>query len=89
MSWRRILGSLVIAVHAIHLSGCSTVYTLSSGVHEPWSGTKLDLYILQSPDASFLRTTGAALDYPFSLVGDAVVLAFLQPGGVEPFLGPD
>jgi uncharacterized protein YceK len=81
-----VLGALLLSTW---LSGCSTIYTLSSGVREPWSGTKLDVYILNSTDASLVCAAGAAIDYPFSLFGDAIVLAFMRPASVEPFTGPD
>jgi uncharacterized protein YceK len=86
MRFPALLGGMLLSSW---LSGCSTVTTLAEGIREPWSGSHLDVYILSSHDASFPQVAAAALDYPFSLIADAVVLAFLRPGSLEPFEGPD
>ena len=79
MSRKNLLTVLGGCLLAFSLAGCSTVWTVASGVRKPWSGSTLDAYIVSSPEASTPEVIGAALDFPFSMVGDLTVMLFMQP----------
>lgn len=67
---------LAACLASIGLCGCGTTRATTSGIMEPFAGSKLDTYIFSSPDASTLESVGAAVDYPFSIVADTVLLVF-------------
>ena len=79
-----LLGCLLL----VWLSGCSTVWTVASGVRKPYSGTAIDTYIIGSADASTLESMCAFLDLPFSIVGDTLVVPFMSPQGIEQIVNP-
>lgn len=86
---RKILSALSGCLLGLLLSGCSTVWTVASGVREPYSGTKIDSFILSSRDASAGECLYAVVDFPFSLVGDAIFVVFTRPDGVQQLVSPD
>ena len=85
--------ALVLAITACLLapmvaSGCSTTWTVVSGIREPYSGTQLDTFIFNSPDASGWERLGAMIDFPFSLLGDVLLVFFMSPKGAEELIRP-
>jgi len=82
---QKILGLvLALSLLGLSLSGCSTTRALIGGnIREPYAGTKLNSFILHSPDSSRLERWGAILDFPFSLTIDLGVLLFMQASNAE------
>jgi uncharacterized protein YceK len=86
---------LAILPACILLGGCSTLLTINSG--EPYSGVKCDIVGIQKTfDTSspyyilphWAEGIFSAVDLPFSLVGDTVVLPYTllqrqKPHGIE------
>ena len=68
--------ALAASLTLLGLCGCATTKATTSGILEPFAGTKLDTYIFQSNDASTLEAIGAAVDYPFSIAADTLLLVF-------------
>ncbi len=64
---------------AISVAGCRTVQATANGIFKPYAGSGLDSYIVTHPQSSTMEKLGAAVDYPFSLGGDVLLLAFTIP----------
>jgi uncharacterized protein YceK len=65
------------------LAGCATSMTTKELIFEPYAGTKLDTYVIQSRASSSAERLGAIVDYPFSFVADTALL------GVSFLASPD
>ena len=73
---------------ALSLCGCGTISTMASGVREPYSGTRLNAFVFGSPSSTSAEKLGAVIDYPFSLVADVALVAFMNPSGPADLVSP-
>jgi hypothetical protein len=81
--------AVLVSLAALLATGCGTTSTIVNGIRDPYAGTKLDTFILDSPNATMPERIGAFVDFPFSLAADIAITMFCRPVDAEQVMSPE
>ena len=70
------------------LSGCGTILSTSAGELTPFSGARLDAWVMNSRMSTAGDTALAVMDFPFSLAGDGLLLPITVAAQIERLTEP-